>query len=48
MNDNNQTNSKQSVLALLRSLVPDRNLSYYESLRIAELQAKLQDRLKES
>ena len=36
----NQTNATtRSTLALLRALVPQRELSHYEALRIAELQA---------
>ena len=36
---NNSGNQHESVLAYLRSLMPERRLTYAESLRIAELQA---------
>lgn len=39
MNQTNTTTTNESILALLRSLVPRRRLSYGESLRLAELQA---------
>src|SRR4051794_35994620 len=36
----NTTNTREpSALAILRALVPDRPVTYFESLRIAELQA---------
>ncbi len=39
MNQIHRNNQNPSVLALLRMLVPNRELGYYERLRIAELQA---------